>query len=672
MNYSATHPYPTTYLNPVYHRPCPDPYVLKYLNEYWCYCTGIWPDGRCFGVLHSRDLVNWRELGGAMERLNLEATCYWAPEVIYDNGRFLMYYSVGNEIHMQIRVATSEHPAGPFIDSGSRLTQEEFAIDPHVFKDDDGSNYLFYASDFLEHTHIGTGTVCDRLLDAFTLANEPRPVSRARFAWQVYDPQRLEKGGVRWHTVEGPFVLKRKAVYYQIFSGGNWKNNTYGVSYAISDHINRRDEWEQVADGERVLPILRTIPGLVIGPGHNSVVRGTDNLQMFCMYHRWADDHSDRVLAIDRLDWAGERMFVTGPTTTLQPAPNPPTLADFSANHLQAGLGDDWLVLEGQWSVKDRAAVQEALSAPAAARLRVPMRHFIAELHLRLLNQENQNGEYGIELAEDDQAMLRFKLSGSTHQAMIAWRLSEPHAETWVEQSFTLPDEFRMEAYHLLRLEVNEGLVKICLDENLVRWEGILNRRPLALGLWTKKAAAAFAGLAVTHGWQDLFSESSTNLETLGWQINPCHSEWRIENRQLWFAGSPAIPTIITKGGVPENYEFVVNVKLFEPTDATVAYGFLPSLQDNFGPLLTVEKHDQAWVVRCDQFAQPCVVALPADFDPYQYQQFRFRRSGSNLTIQGEAEVLATIQVSEQANRLGLYASGVKVAFDMVRVTAIE
>jgi hypothetical protein len=45
------------------------------------------------------------------------------------------------------------------------------------------------------------------MLDPLTLAGEPRPVTRARFDWQVYDPQRREKGGVRWHTVEGPAVL---------------------------------------------------------------------------------------------------------------------------------------------------------------------------------------------------------------------------------------------------------------------------------------------------------------------------------------------------------------------------------------------------------------------------------------------------------------------------------
>jgi beta-xylosidase len=102
-----------------------------------------------------------------MDPLPGDATCYWAPEVVYDNGQFLLYYSVGNEERMRIRVAVADHPAGPFLDSGRTLTTEDFAIDAHVFEDDDGTRYLFYATDFLTHSHIGTGTVVDRMLDPF-------------------------------------------------------------------------------------------------------------------------------------------------------------------------------------------------------------------------------------------------------------------------------------------------------------------------------------------------------------------------------------------------------------------------------------------------------------------------------------------------------------------------
>ena len=337
---------PRRYLNPVHDESAPDPFVLKHLGEYWAYVTGFHPDGGAFPILRSRDLVSWSDVGGAMEPLPGGFGCYWAPEVVYLDGRFLMYYSVGNEERMEIRVAVAETPAGPFVDSGRTLTSEPFAIDAHVFEDEDGARYLFYATDFLEHTHVGTGTVVDRMLDPYTLAGHPRPVTRARYDWQVYDPQRASKGGVRWHTVEGPTVLKRKGRYFEMFSGGNWQNITYGVSYAMSDAIMREEEWEQASDGENVLPILRTLPGSVVGPGHNSVVRGPDNRQLYCVYHRWRADGGARVLCIDPLDWVGDRMLVLGPSTTPQPAPTPPPSV--------ASGRDGWPMGAGAWTMPRR------------------------------------------------------------------------------------------------------------------------------------------------------------------------------------------------------------------------------------------------------------------------------------------------------------------------------
>src|SRR5688500_4226797 len=55
-----------TYVNPVATVEFPDPFILKHLGEYWAYCTGIWHDGRAFGIMHSRDLVNWQRRAGAM------------------------------------------------------------------------------------------------------------------------------------------------------------------------------------------------------------------------------------------------------------------------------------------------------------------------------------------------------------------------------------------------------------------------------------------------------------------------------------------------------------------------------------------------------------------------------------------------------------------------------
>lgn len=305
------------YQNPVYRHSFPDPFVLRYGGRFYAYATGSSEEG-IFQILKSDDLVNWIDAGHAMPLPAAPAMHYWAPEVTHSEGKFYLYYSVGNEILMDLRVAVADKPEGPFEEAGVKLTDQDFAIDPHVFIDRDGTRWMFYATDFLEHTHVGTGTVIDRMTNWFKLEGKPRPVTRAKYDWQIYDPARKEKGGVRWHTVEGPAVVERKGVYFEMFSGGNWQNTSYGVSFAVTEDLRSPEEWEQHADGDKLLPILRTSRE-VVGPGHNSIVRGPNGRQLYCVYHGWTD--AGRVMAIDRMDVVGRRIYVAGPTTTPQPMP---------------------------------------------------------------------------------------------------------------------------------------------------------------------------------------------------------------------------------------------------------------------------------------------------------------------------------------------------------------
>jgi len=482
-----------TYLNPVYNHSFPDPFVLKFCGEYWAYCTGMWTDYRCFGILRSPDLVHWTEVGGALAPLPGDHPCYWAPEVSYWNGTFYLYYSVGNETFMQIRVAVANHPAGPFIDSGHRLTSEDFAIDPHVFEDDDGTRYLFYATDYLTYTYIGTGTARDRMLDPFTLAGQPQPVTRARYDWQVYDPQRHEKGGVRWHTVEGPFVLKHNGLYYQMFSGGNWQNVSYGVSYAVTDDILRPEDWDQAADGEHVLPILRTVPGQVIGPGHNSIMRGPDNRQLFCVYHRWSDDDRERVMCIDRLDFVDDRIVVDGPSLRAQPAPALPAIGGFGSDTEQ-GLGADWACVSGEWRVRDGIATQSSSAGSGGAQRSLLASNLLLEVSLRALNDPSERGAYGISLYNDSGPALAFTLQPSDNQGMVAWH----SGDEWAEVQFALPTDFDAHAYHLLRVELNTQYITLALDQTTLWWQGQVGLQPRGLALRTHYLAAAFAGLTLT------------------------------------------------------------------------------------------------------------------------------------------------------------------------------
>jgi len=657
-----------TYLNPVHNRSCPDPFVLKYCGEYWAYCTGFWHDGRCFGVLHSRDLVNWREFAGALEPLPGGAPCYWAPEVVYENGKFLMYYSVGNEARMEIRVAVADQPDGPFVDSGHRLTTEEFAIDAHVFVDADGTRHLFYATDFLTHSHIGTGTVRNRMLNPWTLAGEPRPVTRARFDWQVYDAQRAEKGGVRWHTVEGPTVLRRKRLYYQMFSGGNWQNTTYGVSYATSDDLETPNEWSQICDGERVLPILRTLPGKVIGPGHNSVVRGPDNRQLFCVYHRWAEDSAARVLAIDRLDWVGERMTVFGPSTTPQPIPTAPTFADYFDDKRSSGLGQNWDCIGGNWAVIKGAAVQSSMEAGAEAVSAVQATSFLVEVSLRAIAGVEPTGGFGVDLKSDSgERVLQYRINGKKQVHIAGTVVNDCPAV------LDLPDDFDPHAYHLLRVEADTHRMSVLLDGRHVYTQlGVDSRAPVRVALCANRTSAAFKGFELTVGWEDLFVESVSDPVQLGWATGRSHGAWKIKDHELTFDAGPGERGIITKGPLLESYELVVNARLTHLLDGDGCYGIYPALDsEGNGALLSLHRNESHWVLCWCEPAESRTFALPAAFDPFINQQFRFRKQDGRLVIRLESEVLGEVAVPADATRIGLHAEGAGVAFEMARVTAV-
>jgi GH43 family beta-xylosidase len=648
-----------TYLNPVYNRTFPDPFVLKHRGEYWAYCTGMWKDGRCFGVLRSRDLVHWEEVGGAMERLAEPHPQYWAPEVTYSNGRFYLYYSVGDEATMHIRVAVSEHPAGPFVDSGRRLTREPFAIDAHVFVADDGAWHMFYAADFLDHTHIGTGTVRDRMLDPYTLAGDPTPVALPRYDWHVYDPHRAEKGGVRWHTIEGPFVLERKGRFYQMFSGGNWQNVSYGVSYALADAIDQPAEWEQVADGERVLPILRTVPGKVVGPGHNSVVRGPDNMQLFCVYHRWAKDGSGRVLAIDRQDWAGDRILVLGPSTDPQPAPNPPTIAAFFDEERDDGLGAEWACAGGRWLVRGGEAVQELGGGVALARRPAPA-NGVVEVSVRGLDA-GAPGMYGLSFGNRF-----FALIAPGQRQLVVRTVSLDAGPSHAR--LPLPPDFDATAVHLLRVELNAGRALIALDGNARRWRTQIPADLTidALALVTERAPAAFSGLAVTAGWQDLFAERGVHPAELGWQTED-RAAWRVDAGELWHQHEHA--SAIFKGLPLAAYELVVNARLVDRDDPADTYGFYPAgVAGASGPLVAIERSGEGWSLVCRDNAGAAELALPG-FDPFVPQQFRFRKHVGRLAIQWEAHDLGEIAAPSEPTQIGLRAR--KAAFDMVRVAAL-
>lgn len=326
-----------TYTNPVYPGYFADPFVWRHTGEYYAIGTGpaeahgqvedaekassaLLGGYRIFPLLRSDNFVDWNYVSGALVPPDPDlGHTFWAPEIAFHEGVFYLYYSVGHDDkEHQLRVATSTHPLGPYVDTGKSLVNQRvfpFTIDAHAFRDDDGQWYLFYARDFLNvdgETRAGTALVVDRMLDMTTLEGEPRTVGRARYEWQRFQSNRTMYGDVwDWHTLEGPAVVKHEGRYYCFYSGGRWETDNYGVDYCVADDPLGPWDDSSAESGPRV---LRTVPDRVLGPGHNSIVRGPDNETDYMVYHAWDPLRTARRMCIDRLIWTAEGPRCQGPT----------------------------------------------------------------------------------------------------------------------------------------------------------------------------------------------------------------------------------------------------------------------------------------------------------------------------------------------------------------------
>jgi hypothetical protein len=135
------------------------------------------------------------------------------------------------------------------------------------------------------------------------LAGEPVTVARATKDWQRFESNRIIYGArYDWHTVEGPCVRKRLGRYWCLFSTGRWENDTYGVDWASADCVSGPWTSDLRPEGAR---LLRTIPGSLIGPGHNSIAEGTDGSD-YIVYHAWDPAMTARRTFIEPLGWTPE------------------------------------------------------------------------------------------------------------------------------------------------------------------------------------------------------------------------------------------------------------------------------------------------------------------------------------------------------------------------------
>jgi len=261
-----------------------DPTIRKFGDTYYLYAT---TDGTGNGygpaqVWVSKDFVNWRNV-----LLNWPTTeVVWAPDVVQQpDGTFRYYYCTPCEV----RVGESNSPVGPWKNRlgkpdavlvPDRFVHNAITLDPALFRDDDGSEYLYFGTWGI-YKDFGCG------------------VAKLAADGKSFTDKKLILNTEITDFFEAPFVFKRNGVYYFTYSSGSCHDDTYRVQYATSTA-------GPMGPYQYKGCILKTnADGTIHGPGHHSVLVDGDNY--YIVYHRHNNPHSihgfHRQICIDRMEF---------------------------------------------------------------------------------------------------------------------------------------------------------------------------------------------------------------------------------------------------------------------------------------------------------------------------------------------------------------------------------
>ncbi len=356
-----------------------DPSVIyisegKDMGYFYCYGTSDAIGGHGFQAWRSTDLSHWECTGVAMKPETWAINCYWAPEVIYDNGMYYMFYgafnlNAGNRLCLS--VATSETPDGPFTqpygfrDANGKIIENannplfDFTIANPVLKELQqqyvadhpesaytlvktncldaspyidpvtGDKYLFFS--YYDSYSVGSAIYGVKMFDWYT----PDYTTLTPLTYPGYDTVehgitsafgdgiRLREGGVN----EGPFMIYHGGKYYLTFSIFGYTDSNYRVVQAVAD--SPLGAFRKISDEDGGLVVSTDVANWahIVSAGHHSFVNIGDDL--FIAYHTFRnrnDISGGRALALDKVIWTTNSeglpvMHTNGPTWSVQPLP---------------------------------------------------------------------------------------------------------------------------------------------------------------------------------------------------------------------------------------------------------------------------------------------------------------------------------------------------------------
>ncbi|MBB6002672.1 hypothetical protein HNP25_001324 [Arcicella rosea] len=170
----------------------------------------------------------------------------WAPDAAFKNGTYYLYFPAKDKDDIfRMGVATSKSPVGPFKAEPAPI-KGSFSIDPCVFKDTDGSFYMYFGGIWggqLQRWKTGTYEQNGKLQEDNQPALAPKIAKLSKdmlsFSEEAKDVKILDKNGIELlagdnnkRFFEASWLHKYKGKYYFSYSTGD----THLIAYATGDN----------------------------------------------------------------------------------------------------------------------------------------------------------------------------------------------------------------------------------------------------------------------------------------------------------------------------------------------------------------------------------------------------------------------------------------------------
>lgn len=274
-----------------------DPTIFVEDNKYYLYGTSANSDSG-FEVYVSDNLKDWNGPTGVNNGLALTpddafgSRWFWAPQVLKIDSTYYMIYTAEE----QIAVAHADTLVGPFVNDGTPLPYDTRRIDPFLFCDNDGNNYLYHVKLDGENKICcsdgnGANTEC---------------IKAAPGTWE-------DVADADWRVAEGPTVLRIGDKYHIFYSANDFRNQGYAVGHAVAD--NPMGPWKK--DNAPVISMANT--GYA-GTGHGDIfVDNEGNLRYVFHAHASHDTVAPRQTLIITLSQNADGSFTADPSTIIVP-----------------------------------------------------------------------------------------------------------------------------------------------------------------------------------------------------------------------------------------------------------------------------------------------------------------------------------------------------------------